>query len=272
MSVNSKLKFLSHLGVLLSNCPLNKVRKVNVGGSTYYYKRRLWFGPPLILAGNGYLRFIKAKVFVLHDREWLQWEPLMYKMILNLEVVAEKPNELRYPIKFLDGKSLASILEDEEISLHHKMGALASAIESLVQMHQLHLPLPNGNTRLFSHADATARNVLCDLNSNSSYWFDFETVHDKDTTEVWRFADDLRALIYSAAEYTSVSEFKVLCESALKRYPNPNVLLELRNQILSQKENPVVYHLAQGRLQVGKRFTINQIVMEAVSKILVRCP
>ena len=44
-------------------------------------------------------------------------------------------------------------------------------------------------------ADAMAENVLVDLDAGVARWFDFETVHEASRPQIWRRADDVRALL-----------------------------------------------------------------------------
>jgi hypothetical protein len=126
------------------------------------------------------------------------------------------------------------------------------------------VPWPDGVCRPFSHADATARNVLCDVAGGRATWIDFETLHDPCQTVAWRQADDLRALIWSAAETTGADAYGSLCAAILDSVSDAAVLGELARVAAGGRPN--VYHLAQGSLSPVQHRRLCSVLAVAIAE------
>ena len=77
----------------------------------------------------------------------------------------------------------------------------------------------------------------------------------------WRHSDDLRAIIYSAAEYIEPLLLNQLCRTAIRNYSNTAVLTQFKNYIEMSKPCPNVYHFTQGRLGFDKKVTLDDILL-----------
>jgi hypothetical protein len=122
---------------------------------------------------------------------------------------------------------------------------------------------PDGVSRPFSHGDATARNVLCDVARGRATWIDFETLHDPSRTVAWRQADDLRALLWSAAEATGGEGYCALCAAILDIVSEPALLSELAR--LSASARPSVFHLAHGSLSPVQHLRLCHVLATAIA-------
>jgi hypothetical protein len=99
---------------------------------------------------------------------------------------------------------------------HLTLRGFAAALRELRRLHTL----PGLN---FSHGDATIWNVTYDPLTDRAWWFDFETAHDRHRPPVWRRADDLRALVCSAAALLTPAELAAIGPLVCAVYEPPIV-------------------------------------------------
>jgi hypothetical protein len=196
----------------------------------------------MVVIGNLYLRFIGAGVRFLRAGEWQSWEVEMYERLGQSRPTRGATGEVILPA--VPGLPLWDILCSRQFSGEQKLACYGLAIELLLQAHQLRFNR-EGERRVFTHGDATARNVICDPVTMTGQWIDFETEHHDGLPELRRCADDLRALIWSSAECLGPGYVDAVARLAVERYNKPGVLGELA-QLLARKPN--TYHLAQGCL------------------------
>jgi hypothetical protein len=135
-------------------------------------------------------------------------------------------------------------------------------------MHKSQIMWPDGEKRFFSHGDAKAANVICDLISKTCYILDYETIHDARMSSEWRHSDDLRAIIYSAAECIEPRLFNQLCRMAIRNYTDRAVLAQLKNYIEMLKSCLNVYHFTQGGLGFEKKVTLDAILLRQLRIVL----
>jgi len=220
----------------LARLPLNYVIKE----SRVICKRRIWGGQWLIW---GTKIFRQAPFIVLPEREWLAWEPQMYRHFYSLEV-RQFGRMLVLPT--LPGIVLADYWRAEP-DPQAQLQAFAAAVLALYQLHQHMIRLPGGSTNtLYSHADATCHNVLYDVATDQAIWFDFETVHPAHLATTMRHAHDVQVLADSAAALLPITLFPQLAHTLFTHYPNPQV----QQIVLERAARPrfTLLALAQTRL------------------------
>lgn len=262
MLFRSYFAFVATVGRILANVELNRIEKRETSTGAVYAKRRLWYAGPVIVAGNVYLKIQRARLRVCLDAEWRAWAAQAYGALHGVRVKRNGRNELLFPA--LEGQALAAILASPDHDLAFKLRALISAVRALERSHQVWIVWPDDRWRRFSHGDATARNVLCDMERENARWFDFETIHDGHLSEPWRHADDLRALLYSSAEYLECPELPAMCRTVVHSYRNTDTLAQLREMIQGWRRRPIVYHLAQGRLGFEKRTLMDSLLFDGL--------
>ena len=264
-----KLRYLIVLsiGIILSKISLNKGIKRNINGKLFYIKRRRPCTTPLIMMGNFLLRTSRAKVHVLQNFKWLEWSCQIYKEVLNLEVQTDNYKRLILPN--LEGIILSALLKSNDKDILLKLKIIGLATRSLEKLHQCQVTWPDGEKRLFSHGDATAANVICDVKSGSCIWCDFDTIHDDNMPSAWRHSDDLRAIIYSAAKYLGWDVLNSLGRVTIENYHNRGVLEQLKQSIEMLQQHPKIYHLAQSKLGFQKRIRLNSILLYELEKVLI---
>lgn len=232
----------------------------------YYFKKRRWYAAPLVIAGNLYLGFLNTHVRFLSQREWLKWEPLVYTEIVGKPIRLQDGHTLILP--HLQGDRLSDILRARDKKESDKMGAIKLSVRTLEALHKCQIRWPDGVIRPFSHGDVTGNNIICDMTSHICHLFDFETLHHSKMSNDWRQSDDLRALIYSAAEYIEPYLFRPLCHIVVRNYGNKKVLAQLKHLIKSSTSHPNVYYLAQSRLQYEKKVSLDIILLGELDRIL----
>jgi hypothetical protein len=246
-------------GNLLTSVRLNVLEKREGDGGTYYLKKRRFYAALLIIASNVYLRISRTYVYFLSRSKWMLWEHQVYKEILGKESQIGDHNTLILPK--LDGAPLSDVLTSKNESEVRKMEAVGWAVSAIETMHKCQIIWPDGEKRSFSHGDAKVGNIICDDVSKTCYVLDYESIHDVRMSCEWRHADDLRAIIYSAAEYIEPDLFNRLCRTAIRNYSNRAVLAQLKNYIEMLKYCPKVYHFTQGNLGFEKKASLDAVLI-----------
>jgi len=252
-------RFRRALGLLMRHVKACRTRRQADAGQ--FIRARTWYAACLIPPGNWYLTWLSTGVSILPTRRWLDWECRMHAELSPL--LAQRAGR-RLVLPRIAGESLADILSSPTPDPLHKDRAVRLAAAALVRTHRHHVLWPDGVTRPFSHGDATARNVLCDVAGGRATWIDFETLHDPRRTVAWRQADDLRALIWSAAESIGSGAYEALCTAILDSVSAAAVLHELARVAASGRPN--VYHLAQGALSPTLHRRLCRILAAAIAE------
>jgi hypothetical protein len=235
-------------------------------GCTHYLKKRRWYAAPLIIASNVYLRISRTYVYFLSRRKWLLWEYQVYKEILGKEPQISEHHTLVLPK--LEGVTLSDFLVSKNESDVSKMEAVGWAIRAIETMHKCQIIWPDGQKRPFSHGDAKVGNIICDLISKTCSILDYETIHDPGMSSEWRHSDDLRAIIYSAAQYLEPHLLNQLCRMAIRNYSDKAVLAKFKNYIEMSKSCHNVYHFTQGRLGFEKKVSLDAILLRELGIVL----
>ena len=232
---------------VLAGTRLCSVRAAEVEGEHVFVKRRYAHAPALILAA----RVLPARFRVLSAREWLEWEPEVYRRAYGAAVVAGRGACLQLPA--WPGVQLPAWLAARVVLLDDRLGALAAAARELRRLHALPVRFPDDRVRLFSHGDATVRNAVYDSATGRVHWFDFETIHTGAHTPPWRHADDLRALAYSAAVVLDMTALRPAAEAIVAAYPDASVQSELAEMLACGRARYDPFQLAQAPLVGPKR-------------------
>lgn len=238
-------------GLALARFKINRVTRVATSDQVFFLKRRCWYAEPLIILSN---RLFQQHWRVLPLKEWLIWEPMLYRHLYGVEVPAVAPNTLR--LCGLPGCVLAELLEDNDWSVARKIDAIAAAVSALHWLHS-HSVYNRGTSYRLSHADATVQNVIYDPGDGIGRWFDFETIHNPARAHPWRCADDLRALLYSAAARLPGEALPALADT-LDRYPEREVLDQLRGIVLKLQRKPNLLHAAQTGISIVQQRALEQ--------------
>ena len=227
-------------GRVLTRVRLSRLVSGVEAGQTVYLKSRRWYAGALICATN---RFLAPGVYVLPNREWLLWEPAIYRLLYGWTVQATTAGQLSLPE--IPGMVLTALLRSVHIDAQTRLDALIAATGALSQLHRLWVRFPNGVTGWLSHGDATTDNVICDSATGKARWFDFETIHDSRRSKEWRQADDLRALAYSAAARLPEEELALAAHLLMAAYTDRPILRAFCQAVERLQQRSDVFHFAQ---------------------------
>jgi hypothetical protein len=204
------------LGVMLAKIRLHRIEFVSLDGVEAVRKWRSVFAHLIIPPGNLFLRMTGSPIIVLPLTRWLEWELAVETSTERNLFLDVSRNPTGRPTGLLcrrvRGISLRQVLADGESSLEQKFNAIRWSLASLRVLHQNFADWGQGIRQSISHGDATTNNVIVDLNNGSACWIDFDTRHQPILSEADRRADDLRALIYSAAVNLPASCFRELAD------------------------------------------------------------
>lgn len=251
-------------GKILAKASLSHIRKSVQRGQSFHMKSRRWYTPFLIFGAN---TFLNLDYYVLPKKEWLVWEPAIYRLAHGWEVQAGETGQLKLPD--IPGVVLANLLKAANYDAKTKREALASAIGALRELHQIWVRFPDGVEGYFSHGDATVQNVIYDTPNRAAYWFDFETVHDSHRPPEWRHADDLRALTYSAVACLPEQELAEVAKLAVTAYVDPSVLRVFRRTIERLQQRTSMFHLAQADISYKKKIFFEEILQAELAALRV---
>lgn len=231
------------IGRMLASVRLSVVSRSVEDGRGFYLKRRRIYAPGLILVANG---LFESPFRVLSQPDWLAWEPAIYRRVYGLEVTVVAGG-LKLPE--LPGVPLTTLLHRADLSVQGQLRAIAAAADALQRLHKQIVRFPSGVVGAFSHADATAHNILYDSANETARWFDFETIHSPALSPVQRHADDLRTLSYSVAACLPENELPALANVLVTSYPDRLTLLALA-QLVEQMRPDCFFYAQTG---IGER-------------------
>ena len=224
------------IGAAMRNAKYSIVSVEDDGATIKVRKVRAWYAPALIAAHATLMKVLNAGVRVLPNRRWAAHEQYMFARLYNMQVRTGAAGVLVVPR--IEGRTLSSLLADEEVADDNRMRALALAVASLAYLHQ----------RGFTHGDAMADNVMVSLAAGIARWFDFENMHDSKRSKTWRQADDLRALVDTVMVRCPVHLRGNALQVIIYGYPDVQVMRQMRsvNRSIWQRALPV--HLGQAPL------------------------
>lgn len=228
------------LGRLLRSGRYSQARVVDRDGARQVRKRRSFYAPLLVWVGDPLMRILGTGVRVLPTREWEARERQLHDRLRDRAIRIDADGTLVLP--YLAGDTLAALLEHPEREGGERQRAIELAVVALADFHR----------RGFTHGDATAENVIVDLEADveagAAHWFDFETVHDPRRPIVWRRADDLRALLSTCWIRTIPERRAGLLQIVLDLYQDEDVTRVLATSFASVWRRPLTFHLAQAAM------------------------
>ena len=242
------------LGRLLRSVKYAKVRIVRgQDGAREVRKRRASYAPPLVWLGGLLVRILDAGVRVLPQREWVEREQRLYRVLRGASIGVEADGTVVLPC--LSGETLARLLEERGLEESLRRDAIERAVIALAELHHLG----------FTHGDAMADNVIVDADSGAAHWFDFETIHDTSRALAWRCADDLRALLATCLVRTAREDVAETFRHILDVYADERIARLLADSFASVWQRALPVHLSQAGLSLQRFREIAQLLGERAS-------
>ncbi len=222
------------VAIWLSRLRLNDVRSKG----TFIEKRRRRAAELLLAPGNLLTQKRSVPLRVLSESAWHRRE-LEVGPALGRRVSLEPGGWLR--MERAEGAIVAEALRRsprEDLSLE----MIRAAALALRELHRLDF-----DGEPLSHGDATVRNVTVAESRRRATWFDFDAQHlDGRSTPAERRADDLRALIFSAAAHLrGPFDAAHLAENAIEAYGDAEALIALAALVSRDDLSHDLWHLAQ---------------------------
>jgi hypothetical protein len=242
------------LAGVLAAVELHQINVCNDDGQVNVVKRRSRTARLLVPPGNLYLKLINADSYVLPEAQWHQWEQRMSSAVLKSGSVIT----VRHP-----GDALDKILQSTIVSTDAKLSAVNLALNSLLAIHARTTILRCGETWPLSHGDATVENVCVDLSTNSAIWFDFDMRHREELSAAHRQADDVRALLFSAAACVPSDCFPDLASICMN--PLSRELVRSVEERLDSWRRPTVFQLAQAPLSYRNSDRLRRALRSAIT-------
>ena len=211
-----------------------KYSRVEVAGD-HARKMRSAYAPLLIALSVPLVKILDGGVRVLPLRAWHDRERRVYESLYGASIRVDAGALI---LPRLPGRTLASLLEDPGVDEPRRRRAIELSVAALVELHR----------KGFTHADAMAENVLVDLESGIARWLDFETVHDATRSEVWRRADDVRALLASCLVRTVPQHRSDTLRRIVDGYADREVTRVVATAFRSAWQRPLPLHLLQASL------------------------
>jgi hypothetical protein len=212
----------------------------------------------LLPLGNAYLRSQGVAAEMLSLRGWLQWEQDVARFLGRTARISVDGSGLEFP--FTAGDSLSNVLRDD-LPLQDKLSALQMAAGALRQLHARSVQQSDAEPWPLSHGDATCHNVIVNLSTAAVEWIDFDMRHWRSVPADERRADDLRALLFSAAACLSPADYAKCVEQVLTGYGGPRTVSALR-QSLDRQRCPTVFQLAQAPMSYADYFQLRRLLLE----------
>ncbi len=225
---------------------LHRLTPLPHDGERWLCKRRTRFAELLVRPGNLYLHAQGALSEVLVLKDWIAWELRIAECLQrNLRVSADHRG-IEFPV--IPGCSLEELLRSSQ-SLGEKLCGVTLCATALRMLHERTISADGDAGWCLSHGDATCRNVVVDLATNTANWIDFDMRHRPGLSQVTRHADDLRALLWSSAAWLNPAGFPACIEALAAGYPDKLVWVELQ-RMMSHMACPSVFQLSQAALSV----------------------
>jgi tRNA A-37 threonylcarbamoyl transferase component Bud32 len=196
--------------------------------------RRRWAWLPMFF-GNGVLRLRSVPVEVLSSTDWIAREKLLSNLMGCDSVFAANSNSIT--LQRVRGIPLSEFLAGASAD-QCKETAVAVALRALFEFHQC----TND-----SHGDASATNVMISESGDemTAQWFDFDLAHRKNSAIEFRYADDLRALLYTSMVHFPCDAKPRLIEMAREVYPTAKVWDAYDRLFAKEKLIRDAFHRAQ---------------------------
>jgi hypothetical protein len=224
------------LGRLLRAARYSKTRIVSRDDGLEVRKWRSFYAPLLISLADPLVRILNTGVRILPQRDWEERERLIYESLYGTAIRIDRDGTLVLP--HLAGATLATLLDDPALGGAARKRAIDLAVRALAVLH----------AQGFTHGDAMAANVMVDLEAGVAHWFDFETAHDPSRTQVWRRADDVRALLATCLLRTRREDFSETMDRIVDGYADEAIVPLLVTSFSSVFQRPLMFHLGQAGL------------------------
>lgn len=258
------------IGMVLGTIRLHQVDFLSVGNVDVVQKQRRIFACLAIPIGNVFQVLTRSPHFALSTRRWLAWERAIENSARQRLLLTESCDVLRQRFvltcRRVPGSPLSQILADGSYSLVSKLDAFRIALKALLRLHAVSADWGRGVQQSISHGDATASNVVVDLNHGSACWIDFETRHDPRLAKADREADDLRSLVYSAAVFLPVSSFSNLAHVLLHADIHSAILQRFEQRLTTEWILLTPFHLAQAPLKWPAAMALRAALLETLSR------
>jgi hypothetical protein len=238
------------LGRVMRSARYSTARLAREGDECLVLKVRSIYAPLLVGMADPLFTLLDAGVRVLPHGSWQDRERQMYRTFRRIPIRTNADGTLILPC--LAGETLASLLEDPELTETARTRAIELAVVALAEFHRLGL----------THGDAMAENVLIDLEAGVAHWIDFETMHDSRRPKAWRRADDLRALLVTCIVRTGPEKRAQALRLILDLYGDVEVERALAASFTSVFRRPLVFHLGQAPLSLESFREIHRVLGE----------
>ena len=86
MKTTGLVYFSIWMGEIMGALKLNQIRRVRHEQGPYVLKRRHWFSPLLMEAGNAYFRLHRTRIRLLRNPDWLRREQEVNRMLYGEEI------------------------------------------------------------------------------------------------------------------------------------------------------------------------------------------
>lgn len=257
------------LGVMLSMIRLHRIEFVSIDGVEAVRKRRRLFAHLIISPGNLFLRITGSPMIVLPLSRWLEWEQVIETSTQRNLVLSVSTDPIGKGTSLLSrrvsGISLRQVLADSDSSPQQKFNAIRWALASLRLLHQNVADWGHGIRQSISHGDATANNVIVDLNKGAACWIDFDTRHQPNVSEADRRTDDLRSLIYSAAVSLPSSCFPELADILVAAQFDDATVQHFGQRLTIEWSHLTAAQLAQAPLRWSAATALRAALLQALA-------
>ena len=254
------------LGMLLSKLRLHRVAFAANDGIDVVHKRRKVWATWVISPGNLFLKLTGSSIVVLPSSRWIAWELAVDAARQRNLVSTAGGNAIGLSCRRIPGQSLAQILAHHHVGHEQKSAALRWSLLALNELHRHVADWGDGIVQSISHGDATANNVIVNLDNGTACWIDFDTRHHPSLTEADRRTDDLRALIYSAAVHWPATRYLDLAEILIESQPECSTLRHLHARLQNEWCRMTTAQLAQAPLQWSQASALRDALLQALGQ------
>ena len=254
------------LGAIMARCLLHHIRYLHQDVGAVVMKSRRAGSRVAIFWGNLYLQLQKCDVEILRTDEWIRWEKAV--QIANKQADFGQTTEISagnshsFIRRHVPGSSLRDVLKEDRYSNELKFSAIRWAVDSLCQLHHRPADWGSGIIQSVSHGDATVNNVIVNFDSRAAHWIDFDMRHLPQVSELDRRADDLRALLFSAAVELPISRFPRLAETAIASLHDRRLLNRFRERLTNEWGQLNTFQLAQAPLSWNAKNLLTELLLK----------
>ena len=190
-------------------------------------------------------------------------ERFVHQALHGLEIVTDARGWLVLPA--WPGLTLEEFAGDTGNSPEARLGALVAASQALGTLHQVQITWPGDPHDGVGHGDAMLRNVQYDPTTRQACWFDFDMMHLPRVAPVDRFADDLRALLYSATVVLDDLAISALCAAVRDGYRDATPWRQLRANLQRGPVHWSALHYAQARPGRDRQRQLEELIRQDTS-------